>query len=304
MRRLFQIGTLVVSNSYIGSVFYNNIYQGWFKGICVPVMNCYGCPLAAVSCPIGTLQHFVIIKAFPLLLIGFLGIVGLVVGRMTCGWLCPFGFFQEMLYKIKTKKFYPKKVFSYSKYVILVGLTLLVAFWVGEPWFCKLCPVGTLEAGIPFVLWNPSGDMFTQGGSILSRVGILFYAKLLILFALVAFAVFVHQPFCRYVCPLGAIWSVFNRFSLFQLKVNSGACAFFEDCHQGCPTDINVHHNANDGDCIRCLECTKWKCKTVKFKPVWAEEKSSSHNQHAHSYPEQIVEEIIKKDRQNQDHKS
>lgn len=302
MRRLFQIGTLVVSNSYIGSVFYNNIYQGWFKGICVPVMNCYGCPLAAVSCPIGTLQHFVIIKAFPLLLIGFLGIVGLVVGRMTCGWLCPFGFFQEMLYKIKTKKFYPKKVFSYSKYAILIGLTLLVAFWVGEPWFCKLCPVGTIEAGIPFVLWNPSGDMFTQGGSIISRVGLLFYAKLFILFALVAFAVFVHQPFCRYVCPLGAIWSLFNRFSLFQLKVNSGACAFFEDCHQGCPTDINVHHNANDGDCIRCLECTKWKCKTVKFKPAWAEDKTSSHGQHAHSHQEHVMEETMKKDGYKQNH--
>ncbi|NIN01840.1 MAG: 4Fe-4S binding protein [candidate division Zixibacteria bacterium] len=289
-RRLFQIGTLVVSNSYIAALFFNRIYQGPFKGVCVPVMNCYGCPLATVNCPIGTLQHFVIIKAIPFMLIGFFGVIGLVVGRMTCGWLCPFGFFQEMLYKIKTKKFYPRKGWSYSKYVVLAGLTLLVAFWVGEPWFCKLCPVGTLEAGIPFVLWNPTGDMFTEGGTIVSRVGLLFYTKLFILFALVGFAILVHQPFCRYACPMGAIWSLFNKFSIFKLKVRSDVCAFFEDCHQGCPMEINVHHNANDGDCIRCLECTKWVCKTVKFKPVWKEEKIEHHHQHAGSHVEHVKE--------------
>jgi polyferredoxin len=285
-RRLFQIGTLVVSNSYIGALFYNTIYQGPFKGVCVPVMNCYGCPLATVSCPIGTLQHFVIIKALPFMLIGIFGVIGLIVGRMTCGWLCPFGFFQEMLYKIKTKKLSPRRAWSYSKYVVLVGLTLLVAFWVGEPWFCKLCPVGTLEAGIPFVLWNPTGDIFTEGGSILSRVGTLFYAKLF------------------YACPMGAIWSLFNRVSLFKLKVRSGMCAFFEDCHQGCPTEVNVHHNPNDGDCIRCLECTKWTCKTVKFGPVWAAEKTPPDHEHEHSHLEQIVKEMIEKERQSQDHKS
>lgn len=289
-RRLFQIGTLVVSNSYVASLWYNNIYQGWFKGICVPVMNCYGCPLAIMSCPIGTLQHFVIIKAFPLMLIGFLGIIGLVVGRMTCGWLCPFGFFQEMLYKIKTKKFYPRRVFSYSKYVVLIGLTLLVAYWVGEPWFCKLCPVGSLEASVPISLWNPSGDIFTQDGSIISQLGGLFYVKIFILLVLGSFAVFVHQPFCRYACPLGAIWSVFNKLSLFKLKVNSDVCAFFEDCHQGCPMEINVHHDANDGDCIRCLECTKWTCKSVSFKPVWAGEKTPSHES-AGSCLERVKEE-------------
>jgi len=287
-RRLFQIGTLVVSNSYVGSVFYSNIYQGWFKGICVPVMNCYGCPLAVMSCPIGTLQHFVIIKAIPFLLIGFLGIIGLVVGRMACGWLCPFGFFQEMLYKIKTKKFYLQKGFSYSKYIILVGLTLLVAMWVGEPWFCKLCPVGTVEASVPLILWNPSGDIFSQGGSIVSRVEVLFYIKLFILFALVSSAIFMHQPFCRYICPLGAIWSIFNRFSLFRLMVRTEVCAFFDDCHLGCPMDIHVHHNANDGDCIRCLECTKWKCKTVKFKHVWTQDKAILHQRQTDSHLEYI----------------
>ncbi len=289
-RRLFQIGTLVVSNSYIGSFFYNNIYQGWFKGVCVPFLNCYGCPLAVMSCPIGTLQHFVIIKAVPFLLIGFIGIIGLVIGRMFCGWLCPFGFFQEMLYKIKTKKFYPRKVYSYAKYVILVGLTLLVAFWVGEPWFCKLCPVGTLEAGIPIILWNPSGDIFTEAGSIVSRVGLLFYTKLFILGAIVSAAVFVHQPFCRYICPMGAIWSVFNKFSLFRIKVLKDTCTFFYECHQGCPMEVHVHNSPNDLDCTRCLECTKWRCKSIRFKLAWAGDQTQPGRKHTDHNLERVKE--------------
>jgi len=289
-RRLVQIGTLVVSNSYIGSFFYNNIYQGWFKGVCVPFMNCYGCPLAVMSCPIGTLQHFVIIKAVPFLLIGFVGVIGLVVGRMFCGWLCPFGFIQEMLYKIKIKKFYPRKAFSYSKYVILAGLTLVVAYWVGEPWFCKLCPVGTLEAGIPIILWNPSGDIFTYGGSIISRVGFLFYTKLLILGGIVFTAILIHQPFCRYICPMGAIWSVFNKFSLFRLWVRKDTCAFFYECHQGCPMEVQVHNSPNDLDCTRCLECTKWKCKSIKFKLAWAEDQTEQRHNHPQPNQEHVKE--------------
>ncbi len=266
-RRFFQIGSLLISNSYIGSVFYNKIYQGWFKGICIPFMNCYGCPLAMVSCPIGTLQHFVIIKAIPFLLIGFLGMIGLVVGRMTCGWLCPFGFAQEMLYKIRTPKLHPGRVFNYTKYLSLIVLTILVAFFVGEPWFCKLCPAGTLEAGIPLVLWNPSGDIFVQGGPIVSRVGLLFHVKLLILSTLTLAAIFIHQPFCRYACPLGAIYSLFNKVSFFRMRLYAHKCGFFHEYQDICPMEVNAQQNPNDKDCIRCLECTK--CRSLAFKPFW-----------------------------------
>jgi polyferredoxin len=266
-RRFFQIGSLLISNSYFGSFFYNNIYQGWFKGVCIPFMNCYGCPLAMVSCPIGTLQHFVILKAIPFLLIGFLGTIGLVVGRMTCGWLCPFGFAQEMLYKIRTPKLHPGRVFSYTKYLSLIVLTILVAFFVGEPWFCKLCPAGTLEAGIPIVLWNPSGDIFTQGGPIVTRIGVLFSVKLLILFTLVLSAIFIHQPFCRYACPLGAIYSLFNRVSFFRMRLYAHRCGFFHEYQDICPMEVNAQQNPNDKDCIRCLECTK--CRSLAFKPFW-----------------------------------
>ena len=270
-RRLFQIGSLLISNSYLVTFFNKTIYQGWFKGVCVPFMNCYGCPLAVASCPIGTLQHFVIIKAFPLLLVGFLGIIGMTIGRMTCGWLCPFGFFQEMLHKIKTPKLNPPKILKNLKYVSLV-ITIIIAFLLAEPWFCKLCPIGSLEASIPLVIWNPSGDFFAGDGSIITRLSLLCYTKMVILILLVAAAIFIAQPFCRYLCPLGATYSIFNRFSLWRMKSSPQDCADCGGCLKNlekriCPTEVNVYQNPNDMDCIRCLNCTP--CPTVEFKFSW-----------------------------------
>ncbi len=270
-RRLFQIGSLVFSNSYLATFFNHTIYQGWFKGVCIPFMNCYGCPLALASCPIGTMQHFAMIKAFPLLLVGFLGLIGMTVGRMTCGWLCPFGFFQEMLHKIRTKKLSPPGVLVNLKYASL-AITIMVAVFLSEPWFCKLCPVGSLEASIPLIAWNPGGDFFAGEGSIVARLSSLFYIKMAILAVLVASAIFIAQPFCRYLCPLGATYSIFNRYSLWRMESSTENC---EDCggclknleERICPTDVNVYQSPNHADCIRCLNCTR--CANVSFKCSW-----------------------------------
>ena len=113
-RRWFQTFSFLAINAYIPSWFKGEIYQGNIKGTCVPVLNCYSCPSAMGACPIGAIQNFfatarfnlsIAQYQFGLYVIGFLGAVGSLVGRMPCGWLCPFGFLQELLYKIKTKKF-------------------------------------------------------------------------------------------------------------------------------------------------------------------------------------------------------
>lgn len=227
-------------------------------------MNCYGCPLATVSCPIGTLQHFVLIKAVPFMLLGFLFVIGTTVGRMACGWVCPFGFFQEWLYKIKTQKFHPKKFWKYGKYFVLVILTLVIAYALAEPWFCKLCPVGTLEAGIPLILWNPNSEIFSAQEPIAARIGTLFLIKIIILIGIIGGAIVIKRAFCRYVCPLGAIFSLFNRFSFLKLKVENKFCNSCENCRDKCPMDINVYESTNDADCIRCLKCTE--CQGVSYE--------------------------------------
>ena len=83
---------------------------------------------------------------------------------------------------------------------------------LGEPWFCKfICPVGTLEGGIPLVLLNKS---------LKSAIGFLFKWKVLILILTVLISIIIYRPFCRYICPLGAIYGIFNKFSLYRFKID------------------------------------------------------------------------------------
>ena len=136
------------------------MYQGGGKTVCVPGLNCYSCPAASGACPIGAFQAVVGSSkfSFSYYITGFLILLGVLLGRFICGFLCPFGWFQELLHKIPTKKLSTKKLkpLTYLKYaVLLVMVFLLPAFLVndvgmGDPFFCKyLCPQGVLEGAIP-----------------------------------------------------------------------------------------------------------------------------------------------------------
>ena len=141
-RRIVQSIALFFTNSYFASIQSASFYQGALKGVCVPVLNCYACPLAWGSCPIGALQHFVIVRQFPFYVLGILGVIGVFVGRFPCGWLCPFGWLQEIVYKLKLPKFSAPNWLRHMKYVVLIVVCGLIAWWTYEPWFCKICPAG------------------------------------------------------------------------------------------------------------------------------------------------------------------
>jgi ferredoxin-type protein NapH len=250
-RRQVQAISFLVMNSYFLDI---------LKFVPCPGMNCYACPAAIFACPIGTLQHFVIIRQFPLYVLGVLSLVGLGVGRLACGWLCPFGWFQELLYSLRQRLrpdhglrlHWPAWRLSgrfhwlpYGFLVILVGIVPLLTY---EPWFCKLCPVGTLEAGIPWVLLD---------AGIRSQVGWLFAVKLLILVGFLLWMLGTQRPFCRFVCPLGAIWSPFNRLSRLSLAVDDSSCTQCDACRTVCPVGISIHEDPASTRCVRCLECVK-----------------------------------------------
>ncbi|MEW6685067.1 MAG: 4Fe-4S binding protein [Candidatus Edwardsbacteria bacterium] len=259
-RRIFQIFSTIISNGYFPAIFKNSIYQGLLKGICHPGLNCYACPLAFASCPIGTLQHFVAIRSFPFYLLGFLGTIGATVGRMSCGWVCPFGFLQELLYKIKVPKITLPHFFSYVKYLTLIILVLLVPFLSGEPWFSKLCPAGTLEGGIFLYLWNPETGPLS---GLRPLFGVLFEWKLVILGVFLLLMLFIKRPFCRTACPLGAIYSLFNKVSILRLEIDLSRCDRCNVCQKICPMDIKIYESPNDLECIRCLQCLK-KCRFIR----------------------------------------
>jgi len=247
-RRICQGLCAALTNSYWFSLVSRTIYQGPLKGFCVPGLNCYACPLALFACPIGTIQHFVAHGAYYITLytIGILGITGALVGRMACGWICPFGLLQDLLFKIRSRKFSLPRWLSYGKYAALGILVLAIPFVTKQPWFCKLCPAGGLEGAIPMLILDPS---------LRELLGPMFALKMLIVVFFLAAMVTVKRPFCRAACPLGAIFSFFNRASIFRLSVDQAKCTKCNKCYRVCPMDIKVYENPNAADCIRCLDC-------------------------------------------------
>jgi len=185
------------------------------------------------------------------------------IGRWACGWLCPFGLLQDLLYKIKSRKIKMKRGFTISRYVVLVILVIVIPFITLESWFCKLCPQGTLEGGIPIALGFLGEELKSQ---ILSSP--LFYLKAGILVAVVLLSVFIKRFFCRTICPLGAILGLFNRISLLRLGVDELRCDRCGRCREICPVDINIYEDPNSPECVRCMECRK-VCNRNAIKLGW-----------------------------------
>ena len=261
MRLWVQIITAALTNGYVNGFIQGKIYTGPTKQFCVPGLNCYSCPGAVGACPIGSLQAVISKQGynFSFYVIGFLMIVGAMAGRFVCGWLCPFGLVQDLLYKIplmrKIKNLPFDKYLSMLKYFVLVVFVILLPMLVvnlfgqGDPWFCKwICPSGTLFAGIPLVTLNEG---------LRSAVGWLFQWKLLLLAIILILSIKVYRPFCKYLCPLGAIYGLFNPLSIHRYKVDQEKCVSCKKCQKTCKMDILVYEQPNSMNCIRCQECVK-----------------------------------------------
>lgn len=264
-RHWFQAAWFALTNGYAVGFLEKKIYRGSSKTICLPGLNCYSCPGALASCPIGSLQAVLDSGQFRFscYVFGFLMLFGSVFGRFVCGWLCPFGLFQDLLHKIpfmKKKKNMPGHVYlKYVKYVVLLLFVILLPMTVvgitgvGEPWFCKyICPSGTLMGGIPLVALNPV---------LRSAVGFLFTWKSLLLIVTVLLSIKYYRPFCKYVCPLGAIYGFFNPIALYRFQVDENKCIGCKACQKSCGMDIPVWEKPNSIECIRCGDC-KAVCPT------------------------------------------
>ena len=146
-RGLIQGCATLATNIHLPNFFKGGIYQGKGKAVCVPGLNCYSCPAASGACPIGSFQAVVGSSkfGFSYYITGFLILIGVLLGRFVCGFLCPVGWLQDLLHKIPSKKFSTKKLkpLRYLKYaVLLFAVILLPAFVVndlgmGDPFFCK-----------------------------------------------------------------------------------------------------------------------------------------------------------------------
>jgi len=277
-RPLIQVVASILTNYNLRGFATGRIYKGNTKIACVPGLNCYSCPGAIGSCPIGSLQAVVGGNRynFSYYVMGILILFGVLFGRFICGFLCPFGFIQDILYKIQIFKLkVPKKMdqlLRWLKYALLLILVILLPifltdeFGTAPPYFCQwICPAGTLGGGLPLILKNKS---------LRSMLGVLFGWKVTLLILIVLSSVFIYRPFCKYICPLGAIYSIFNYFSFYQMHIDKLKCNGCKACQRHCNMNVEVIRNINSPECIRCGKC-KDVCKqgaiTSGFKLICKE---------------------------------
>ena len=258
-RGWIQAAATLLTNIHIPNLLKGKIYQGNVKTMCVPGLNCYSCPAATGACPIGAFQAVVGSSKFKFTyyITGFFILLCVLLGRFICGFLCPFGWFQDLLHKIPGKKLSTAKLkpLRYLKYVILVVFVILLPAFVtnslgmGDPFFCKyICPQGVLEGAIPLALAN---------SGIRAALGHLFTFKFTILALFIILSILFYRPFCKWICPLGAIYSLFNKVSFLKIQVDHEKCVGCQKCSRVCKMDVNVVDTPNHPECIRCGECMK-----------------------------------------------
>ena len=256
-RRLCQLYAALLYNANIKGFIEGRIFTGDTKAFCVPGMNCYSCPGAVGACPLGALQNALNASGHtaPWYMLGILMLYGIIFGRTICGWLCPAGLIQELLHKIPTPKFRKNKftrALSYLKYVLLAVLVVIIPVWHGLqygkalPAFCKyICPVGTLEGAVGLLSNVRNSTSFYQ-------LKLLFTNKFVIMVLVGLLCVFCYRVFCRFLCPLGAIYSLFNRFALIGVKVDMNRCNKCGACVRKCQMDVR---SVGDQECIFCGKC-------------------------------------------------
>lgn len=262
-RKLIQLASFGFCNANINGFPIGKIYTGKSKKLCCPGMNCYSCPAATLSCPIGAMQAVAGSRkfSFSFYIVGILLAFGVMFGRAICGYVCPFGLIQDLLAKIPVRKFHLPRWLTYLKYVLLAVFVVLLpavmpffaasAGGVSDPAFCKyICPVGTLEGSIPLMLAHED---------LRNAAGALFILKASILAITFVGCIFISRFFCKVLCPLGAIYGILNKVSFLRLKIDAKKCTSCGTCSHVCPMDVDPLKDPNSAECIRCGLCVD-KC--------------------------------------------
>ncbi|NLO73931.1 MAG: 4Fe-4S binding protein [candidate division WS1 bacterium] len=262
-RTQVQAISTVVLNSYF--------LKSWTGGLCVPVLNCWSCPSAIGSCPLGAMQHYAgqarsalsqasFWSLLPLYPLGLMLACAVLGGRLMCGWLCPFGWLQDLLGKLQRRKLRLPAWTGHLRYVFLVGLVFVVPYYTARQAFSEICPMGALQGGWFQPLLYPE-----------LRAGMqeLWWAKQAVLLAWLAAFLFVRRPFCRLMCPLGALFSLFYGTALWQIRLNPYKCNDCGWCEAICPAGLDPRREVGSPLCISCLECQGCPQGAIVSGPVW-----------------------------------
>lgn len=183
-------------------------------------------------------------SAFVLMFIGFF--IAVLFGAVFCGWLCPFGSVQEWVGKLGKKifgksynNFIPYKYDKYLRFLRygVLGWVVYMTAVTGKLVFSDVDPYSAL-----FHLWT--GEVATVG--------------LIVLILTLLASLLVERPWCKYLCPYGAILGLTNSFRVFKIRRNPSSCVSCSACNKACPMNINVSQSETikNHQCIGCMKCT------------------------------------------------
>ena len=170
----------------------------------------------------------------------------LLFGPVFCGWICPFGTVQEFLGKIGRKIFKKRynhfipirldMLLRYLRYIILILVVVKTA----------------TTAKLLFSNFDPYFALFNIWSDEVTRLSLFILAVVLIV------SLFIERPWCKYLCPLGALLGIFNFFRIVKLKRNEKTCINCKACDRICPMNINISTSktVSNHQCISCMLCT------------------------------------------------
>jgi polyferredoxin len=265
----------------------------------VPVLWTWGLNQNTVADAFTAIQFTFYIPLFPWIGLASFLIVGILIGKSLCGWVCPFGFTQDLVGFIKRRQtefsLRTHESMIYVKYFVLsaalfVSITFSAAKVMGvssgyesvlgvfaRAPFTSVSPAETLFATLPRIVLNFRNEVFQKPIlSILSGISTLaplFWVQLIIMVGVVVFAAYVPRSWCKYFCPHGAIMAVLNRFSFIGLRRDLTKCVKGEcrSCVEVCPMRVKILDSPwekfSDPECIYCMKCVD-ACpdKAIKLK--------------------------------------
>jgi len=202
-----------------------------------------------ITCALGALQSMLANREihFSLLLsASFFILLAIFLGRAFCGWICPQGLISEGGDKLRTRFFKSScKPDSLQRYHVgrnfllsFLGAGLLATFLIGIPIICYICPIGIICREL-------------LQGTMLYKIG----GEIVVVMIIFAADVFVaRRGWCRYICPVGAFYSLFSMFAM-KIKRDKYSCVKCGTCQRICSMGNAPMKDEIVKTCISCGDC-------------------------------------------------
>jgi len=262
---------------FLTFIFLNGKFWGLASTVLiVPYLHSTQSPFSTVSGAYESLEYTIAKGLFPLLVLGVIYLTASTVGRVYCGWACPFGMVQDFLSylpfkkeKISTTTSASLKDVKWAVVAFSVLISVLAAYrreTIEKAGMDIAHPVGVFSDS-PFSVFSPASTLFvyipymiTWKNTVLSTVGMIGWLKMGLLILALAPSIYIPRFFCRFLCPMGALLEPLSKYKM--LRIHRSSKQTKEELNKiladVCPMGVQVTNEADFIDhpgCIHCGRC-------------------------------------------------